>query len=198
VVEYEMKSVAVLVGSLRRESFNRRFAQALGRLAADRLDFRFVEIGDLPLYNEDLWSAEPPAPVMRMKGEVEACDAVLFVTPEYNRYFSPAIKNAIDWGTRPWGRNSWEAKPAAVTGASPGTLGSAAAQSTLKGLLVVCDMVVMGQPEVYFAYKPELFDAEGEFADDKTRALLNGWADRFAGWIDRCSEPRTSAQAGPA
>ena len=183
-----MKTVAVIVGSLRRESLNRKFAQSLGRLAAGRLDFRFVEIGDLPLYNEDLW-ASPPEAVLRMKREVEAADAVLFVTPEYNRYFAPAIKNAVDWGTRPWGQNSWEAKPAAIVGVSPGALGAAAGQNTLKGLLVVVDMVLMGQPEVYFTYKPEHFDAAGDFVEESTRKFLNGW-------IERCSEPRTTAQAG--
>jgi chromate reductase len=190
-----MKTVAVLVGSLRRESLNRKFAQSLGRLAADRLEFRFVEIGDLPLYNEDLW-ASPPEAVLRMKREVEAADAVLFVTPEYNRYFPPAIKNAVDWGTRPWGQNSWEAKPAAIVGTSPGALGTGAAQAALKGLLVVCDMVLMGQPEVYYSYKPEHFDADGNVVDEKVRKFLDGWVDRFAGWISRCSQPRTTAQAG--
>jgi chromate reductase len=190
-----MKTVAVLVGSLRRDSLNRKFAQSLGRLAAGRLDFKFVEIGGLPLYNEDLWES-PPEAVLRMKREVEAADAVLFVTPEYNRYFSPVIKNAVDWGTRPWGQNSWEAKPAGIVGTSPGALGTGSAQNHLKGLLIVCDMVLMGQPEVYFTYKPEHFNAAGEVADESVRKFLNAWIDRFTGWIDRCSEPRTTAQAG--
>ncbi len=190
-----MKSVAVLVGSLRRESINRKFAHSVSLLAGDRLRFQFAEIGDLPLYNEDLWQA-PPEPVLRMKREVEAADGVLFVTPEYNRYFTPAIKNAIDWGTRPWGQNSWEAKPASIIGASPGAIGTAAAQNALKGLLIVCDMVLMGQPEVYFSYKPELFGADGAISDERTRTLLNAWIDRFEAWIERTSELRTTAQAG--
>lgn len=191
-----MKDVAVLVGSLRRESINRKFAQAVGRLAADRLRFELCEIGDLPLYNEDLWE-NPPAPVLRMKRQVEAADGVLFVTPEYNRYFSPAIKNAVDWGTRPWGQNSWEAKPAAIIGASPGGLGTGAAQNSLKALLTVCDMVLMGQPEVYFTWKPELFDAAGDVADENTKAFLNRWIDRFKLWVELTSEATTDAQAGP-
>ncbi|CAN7173931.1 NAD(P)H-dependent oxidoreductase [Phenylobacterium sp. LjRoot219] len=191
-----MKQVAVLVGSLRRESINRKFADSVARLAADRLRFVFSEIGDLPLYNEDLWE-NPPEPVLRMKRELAAADGVLFVTPEYNRYFSPAIKNAIDWGTRPWGDNSWEAKPAAIIGTSPGALGTGAAQNSLKALLTVCDMVLMGQPEVYFVYKPELFDAAGDVADEKTRAFLNRWIDRFTLWVELTSEARTDAQAGP-
>ncbi|HET8728308.1 MAG TPA: NAD(P)H-dependent oxidoreductase [Alphaproteobacteria bacterium] len=192
-----MKTVAVLVGSLRRESINRKFAESLGKLAAGRLDFRFVEIGDLPLYNEDLWES-PPESVLRLKREVEAAGAVLFVTPEYNRYFSPAIKNAIDWGTRPWGQNSWQAKPAAVIGTTPGATGTAAAQNSLKALLTVVDTVLMGQPEVYFTYRPELFDATNEVADEQTKAFLNGWIDRFATWIERTAEPRTDAQADAA
>ncbi|MCB9947247.1 MAG: NAD(P)H-dependent oxidoreductase [Rhodospirillaceae bacterium] len=179
-----MRSVAVLVGSLRRESLNRKLAESVGKLAGDRLSFRFVEIGDLPLYNDDLWQ-QPPEAVLRMKREVEAADAVLFVTPEYNRSFTPAIKNAIDWGTRPWGQNSWKGKPAAVMGATPGVIGAAVAQNALKSILTVCDTALMGQPEVYFTYKPELFDETGAIANETTRDFLNGWIDRFAAWIDR-------------
>jgi chromate reductase, NAD(P)H dehydrogenase (quinone) len=189
-----MKTVAVFVGSLRRESLNRKFAQSLGRLAADRLNFKFLEIGDLPMYNDDLWE-RPPEAVLRLKREVDAVDGVLFVTPEYNRYFSPAIKNLVDWGSRPSGQNSWEAKPAAIVGVSPGALGAAAGQNTLKGLLVVCDMVLMGQPEVYFSYKPEHYDAAGDIVDENARKFLNKWVDRFTAWIEFCSEPRTTAQA---
>ncbi|SJZ58323.1 NADPH-dependent FMN reductase [Consotaella salsifontis] len=193
-----MKTVAVINGSLRRESINRRFAESIGKLAADRLRFQFVEIGDLPLYNDDLWQPEPPESVQRLKREIEAADAVLFVTPEYNRSFTPAIKNAIDWGTRPYGKNSWATKPAAIIGTSPGALGASAAQNALKGLVTVCDMVLMGQPEIYFAYKPELFDAEGNITDESTKAFLGTWVDRFAKWIDRTSEPRVAAQADAA
>ena len=192
-----MNTVAVLVGSLRRDSLNRQFAEAIGRLAADRLAFRFVEIGDLPLYNDDLWQ-DPPAAVLRMKREVEGADAVLFVTPEYNRSYSPAIKNAIDWGTRPWGQNSWEAKPSAVVGTSPGAIGTTAAQNHLKGILTVVDTVLMGQPEVYYSYNPEHFDADGNVIDEATKTFLNRWIDRFTGWIARTSEPRTTAQADAA
>ncbi len=189
-----MKTVAVVVGSLRRDSINRKFAESVAKLAAGRLAFRFVEIGDLPLYNEDLWN-DPPQSVLRMKREVEAADAVLFVTPEYNRYFSPAIKNAIDWGTRPWGQNSWAGKPAAVIGATPGATGTSAAQNSLKGLLTVVDMVLMGQPEVYFVYKPELFDGANNVAAADTKAFLSDWVDRFSSWIDRTGKARITAEA---
>ena len=188
-----MDTVAVIVGSLRRDSINRKFAESLALLAEGRLNFKFVEIGDLPLYNEDLW-ASPPESVLRMKREVEAADAVLFVTPEYNRYFSPAIKNAIDWGTRPWGQNSWAGKPAAVIGATPGATGASAGQNSLKALLSVVDTVLMGQPEVYFTYKPELFDGDGNIVSDETRAFLNSWVDRFTAWIARTGQaPKAQA-----
>jgi chromate reductase len=183
-----MRSVAVLVGSVRQDSINRKFAHSVARLASDRLLFQFVEIGDLPLYNDDLWK-NPPEPVLRLKRDVEAADAALFVTPEYNRSFSPAIKNAIDWGTRPWGKNSWAAKPAAILGASPGVLGTAPAQNALKGLISVCDMVLMGQPEIYFTYKPDLFNGSGDLVDERTRDVLNTWIDRFTKWIERTCVP---------
>ncbi|PWV97602.1 chromate reductase [Hoeflea marina] len=181
-----MKTVAVIVGSLSRDSLNRKFAQSLGKLASDRLAFTLVEIGDLPLYNNDLWE-NPPESVLRMKAAVEAADAVLFVTPEYNRSFTPAIKNAIDWGSRPYGASSWQDKPAAVTGTSPGAHGTASGQNALKQVLVVIGTILMGQPEVYFQYKPELFDADGNVTDDATRTFLNGWVDKFAAFINRLS-----------
>lgn len=153
-----------------------------------------VEIRDLPIYNEDLW-ANPPESVVRLKQAVQAADAVLFVTPEYNRFFTPAIKNVIDWGSRPKGQNAWEAKPAAIVGATTGAIGTAAAQSALRSLVIVCDMVLMGQPEVYFTYKPELFNEDNDVTDERTRKFLQSWIDRFAKWIALTCEPRTTAQA---
>lgn len=187
-------TVAVLVGSLRRDSINRKLVHALSALAGDRLTLASVELGHMPMYNDDLW-ADPPAPVLAMKAQVDAADAVLLVTPEYNRSFSPVIKNAIDWGTRPHGQNCWEAKPAAIIGTSPGAIGTAAAQNALKGLVTVCDMVLMGQPELYLSWKPELFDAHGHVADARTQAFLDKWIDRFGQWIARTAQPRTDAQA---
>lgn len=178
-----MKQVAVLVGSLRRDSINLTLARSIARLAESRLDFRILELSELPLYNEDLW-AEPPEPVLRLKRDVEAADGVLFVTPEYNRSFSPVIKNAVDWGTRPWGKNSWKGKPAAVIGASPGALGAAVGQNALKALITVCDMALMGQPELYFSYKAEVFRDDFDINDEKTHKLLFSWVNRFAEWID--------------
>ncbi|WDS34928.1 NADPH-dependent FMN reductase [Pseudoxanthomonas sp.] len=187
-------TVAVLIGSLRRDSINRKLVHALAALAGDRLQLLPVALDELPMYNDDLW-ADPPAAVLAMKARVEAADAVLFVTPEYNRSFSPVIKNAIDWGTRPYGQNCWEAKPAAIIGTSPGAIGTAAAQNALKGLVTVCDMVLMGQPELYFTWKPDLFDAQGQVSDERTRVFLDKWVARFSQWIARTAEARTDAQA---
>lgn len=189
-----MTTVAVLVGSLRRESINRKFAEALAKLAADRLRFHFVELGDVPMYNEDLWE-NPPEAVLRLKREIEAADAVLFVVPEYNRSFPAVLKNAIDWGTRPYGKNSFAAKPGGIVGASPGAIGSAVGQNHLKHVLNVVDVVLMGQPEVYLSYKADHFGADGTITDARTRDFLDGYLSRFAQWIARTSEPRTSAQA---
>lgn len=189
-----MKKVAVLVGSLRRESINRKFAEAVGKLAANDLEFHFVELGDVPMYNDDLW-ADLPASVSRLKRDIEGADAVLFVVPEYNRSFPAVIKNAIDWATRPYGQNSFGAKPGGLIGTTPGATGTAAGQNHLKSVLNVVDVVLMGQPEVYFQYKPELFAEDGSFKDGPSKDFMTGWADRFVKWIERTSEPKTTAQA---
>src|SRR5690606_22408276 len=125
-----------------------------------KLDLQIVEIGDLPLYNQDLESALP-APVQRFKREIEAADAVLFVTPEFNRSFSAVIKNAIEWGSRPWGKNSWAGKPGAIMGVTPGAVGTAAAQSQLRSVASVLGIGVMAQPEIYLNYR------EGQIIEDE-------------------------------
>jgi len=178
-----MTKVAVIVGSLRRGSINRRLAEALAKLARPKLEFQFVQIDDLPLYTQDL-DADLPAAVQRFKREIEAADAVLFVTPEYNRSFSAALKNAIEWGNRPWGRNSWMDKPAAIIGASPGAVGTAAAQSQLRSVAGAIGAHLMIHPEIYLSYREAQF-ADGEIAEEGLRTLLTGWVDRFADWIGR-------------
>jgi chromate reductase, NAD(P)H dehydrogenase (quinone) len=189
-----MYTVAVVVGSLRRDSINRKFANALAKLAQSKLRFKFVELADVPIYNEDLW-VDPPASVLRFKKDIEAADAVLFVTPEYNRSITPVIKNAVDWGTRPWGQNSWAGKPAAIVGASPGTIGTAAAQAQLRSIAPVLDLILMVQPEVYFAAKPGLIDDNDDVTDDTTREFLEGWIDRFATFIGRVSPREAERRA---
>lgn len=179
-----MHSVAVLVGSLRRDSINRKLAHAMAKLAADRLEFRFVELGDLPLYNEDLW-ADPPASVTRFKEAVEAADAVLMVTPEYNRGTTPALKNAIDWGSRPWGQSSWPGQPLGIAGTSPGAIGTALAQSQVRQSMLTVGAIVMGSPELYLSYKEGMIDEQFVVTNEATRKVIANYVDKFAAWIDK-------------
>lgn len=179
-------SVAVLVGSLRKGSINRTVAQALARLAEGKLNFDFVEIGDLPLYNDDLWQdGSGPAPVERMRAQVLAADAVLLVTPEYNRAVPGLLGNALDWGSRPYGQSCWAGKPAACCGASGGAIGTAAAQVHLKAQMVTLGMIPMGIPEFYLAFKRDAFGPEGAVTDDSTRGFLQGFVDAFATHVRR-------------
>lgn len=177
-----MHSVAVIVGSLRRESINLRFAKALAKLAEPTLAFKLVELGDVPLYNEDLW-ADPPAGVTRMKREIENADAVLFVTPEYNRGLPAVTKNVVDWGSRPYGKSAWVGKPCAIVGTSPGAIGTAVAQSQLRGILAGCGVRLMGQPEIYLQTKPDLITDDFTVSDDRTRGLLAGFISKLAAHI---------------
>ena len=174
-----MHTVAVIVGSLRRESINLRFAKALAKLGGPTLALQLVELGDVPLYNEDLW-ANPPEGVLRMKREVEAADAVLFVTPEYNRGVPAVVKNAIDWGSRPRGKSSWAGKSAAIVGTSPGAIGTAVAQAHLRSVLVACGVRLLGSPEVYFQTKPGLIADDFSISDDATREFLARFIDKLA------------------
>jgi chromate reductase len=188
-----MYTIAVLVGSLRRESINRKLAKALAKLGQGKFKFHFVELGDIPIYNEDLWQ-DPPAAVLRMKKDIETADAVLFATPEYNRSIPPVVKNAIDWGTRPWGKNSWAGKPASIVGTSPGAVGTAVAQTHLRSIAPILELVLMGQPEVYLVNKPGLIDENDDITDDTTREFLQAYLDRFAAWIDQVSRPELEKQ----
>jgi len=179
--------VAVIVGSLRKASVNRQFAQALAKLTRPRLDLQIVEIGDLPLYDQDL-EAELPAAVVRFKHQIETADAVLFVTPEFNRSFSAALKNAIEWGSRPWGKTSWAGKPAAIVGATLGAVGTAAAQSQLRSVVSAVGMALSAQPEIYLNYREGLIQ-EGEITDESFVVVLKDWAEKFADWIARFKTP---------
>ncbi len=176
-----MHTVAVIVGSLRKESFNRSLAKALARAGKDMLSFTFVEIGDLPLYNQDL-DDNLPAPVVRLKEEVAAADAVLFATPEYNRSIPGVLKNALDWGSRPYGKNVWGGKPAAIVGISPGHVGTAVAQSHLRSVLAILNMPLLSQPEVYMMESGRI-TPEGEVTDPSTLSFLNVFLKRFAEWV---------------
>jgi chromate reductase, NAD(P)H dehydrogenase (quinone) len=173
--------VAVLIGSLRRESINRRLAQGIERLAGDRLQFRHIEIGDLPLYNQDD-DGTPASQVVRLRDAVRSADAVLFVTPEYNRSVPGVLKNAIDHGSRPYGKSVWAGKPAGVIGASIGSIGSALAQQHLRNILAYLDMPTLGQPEAFIHAREGFFEADGGIGED-SRAFVQGWLDAFIAWI---------------
>jgi chromate reductase len=183
--------LAVIVGSNRRDSLNRGLAKALARLGADRFTAGFPRIDDLPLYNQDL-EAELPAAVTRFKSEIEAADALLFVTPEHSRSIPAALKNAIDWGARPWGNNSWSGKPAAVTGTSPGAIGTAVAQQHLKQVLGALGVLVMGG-EAYITSKPGLVDSQDRITDESTRAFLKAFVDQLASFAGRLSQSTRAA-----
>lgn len=182
--------VAVVIGSLRKGSVNRQFAEALAKLARPKLDLKIVEIADLPLYSEDL-ETELPATVVRFKHEIEAADAVLFVTPEYNRSFSAALKNAVEWGSRPWGKTSWAGKPGAIVGATLGAVGTAAAQSQLRSVASAVGIALTAQPEIYLNFREGVI-VDGEIADESFHGVLNDWATKFADWIARVKPPALS------
>lgn len=186
--------IAVVVGGLSRQSLNRQLALALTRLAPAHVEFTWVRIDDLPLFNQDLEPAPPPA-VARLRAEIAAADGVLIVTPEYHRSIPAALKNAIDWAARPYGHNTWAGKPAAIAGTSPGAIGTAAAQQHLRHILTVLDMVVMGQPEAYVSWKPGLVDADGTITDEGLRQYLQGFVDKFVALVARVAEPQRKAVA---
>jgi chromate reductase, NAD(P)H dehydrogenase (quinone) len=187
-------NVAVLVGSLRRESFNRKMALALARMAPPELALEIVEIGNLPLYNQDE-EANPPPASAAFKSRIQKADAVLFVTPEYNRSVPGVLKNAIDIASRPYGKSAWNAKPAAVISVSPGAIGGFGANHALRQSLVFLNMPALQQPEAYIGGAAELFDAQGNVAKDSTREFLHKFLAAFAAWIDRNATPSGDAAA---
>ncbi|AZR31529.1 NADPH-dependent FMN reductase [Xanthomonas vasicola] len=171
-------TIAVLVGSLRAESYNRQLARALEHLAGDKAVFEYLEIGDIPLYNQDR-DGDYPAEGTRLKQQIRAADAVLFVTPEYNRSIPGVLKNAIDTGSRPYGDSAFSGKPAAVVGISVGAIGTATAQQHLRNVLAYLNMHVLGQPEVFLQYKDGLFGADDQIVNADSRKFLQGFIDQF-------------------
>jgi chromate reductase len=170
--------LGVIVGSNRRESINRRLAQALARLGGETFEARFIQIDDLPMYNQDHEQPVPSA-VARFKAEIEASDAVLFVTPEHNRSIPALLKNAIDWGARPWGKTSWPGKAAAIIGTSGGVISTAIAQQHLRAVLGDLGLHVMGG-EAYLQFKPDLIDAQAHVSDDSVGKFLKNYIGQFA------------------
>lgn len=169
--------IAVLIGSLRKDSYNRRAVDALERLAPKDVNFAHSRLNDFPPYNQDD-DADQPAPVKRLKEEIAKADGVLFVTPEYNRSMPGLLKNAIDHASRPYGQSAWAGKPAGVIGVSVGAVGTATAQQHLRNVLAYLDMPTLGQPEVFLQWKDGLIDEGGEIGSD-SREFLQGWMDRF-------------------
>jgi chromate reductase len=173
-----LPQVAVIVGSNRRESINRKLAQALAKLSAGKFDAKFVRIDDLPLYNQDN-EGNLPAEVVRFKDEIAKADGVLIVTPEHNRSMPTALKNAIDWGARPFGTSVWPGKPGFITGTSPGVIGTALVQANLRTVMLGLGMTLLGG-ESYIQFKPNLVDDQGKVTDETTEKFLQGFVDRFA------------------
>src|SRR3974390_395737 len=175
--------IAVIVGSNRKDSINRQLAQALAKLAAGKFEPKLVRIDDLPMYNQDHEGNLAPE-VVRFKDELARADGVLIVTPEHNRSIPTVLKNAVDWGARPWGKSSWPGKPAFLTGTSPGAIGSALAQQHLRSVMTGLGMILLGG-EAYVTFKPNLIDADGTIADDSTKKFMNDFVDRFAHLVAR-------------
>jgi chromate reductase len=180
--------IAVLVGSARTGSINQALAHALAKLADGRLTFDFVPLTDLPMFDGDLEN-EPPVEVRAYKLRVEAADGLLFVTPEYNRSIPPLLKNAIDWASRPRGQNSFKGKPGAVIGASPGAIGTIAAQLHLRQCVAVLEVIMMTQPEAYTQLHPGAIDADHTLTDERQRTFLSAWIDAFVAWMGQLHVP---------
>lgn len=175
-------TIAVLVGSLRKESINRKVALALAQLAPANLKLNIVEIGELALYSEDLDGATPPAAYTTFRQQVAAADGVLFVTPEYNRSVPAALKNAIDVGSRPYGQSAWSGKPGAVISVSPGAIGGFGANHHLRQSLVFLNVPCMQQPEAYLGGAGSAFDESGKLSE-KTKPFLQAFIDGYGQWV---------------
>ena len=178
--------IAVLVGSLRKDSFNRKLATAVARLAPEGFVFEQLEIGDLPLYNQDD-DSQPDATVTRLKTAIAEARGLLFVTPEYNRSIPGVLKNAIDHASRPYGESAWAGKPAGVLGASVGAIGTAMAQQHLRNVLAYLDMPTLGQPEAFIHAREGLFDDAGNIGSG-SKDFLQGWMDAYVAWVKRHSD----------
>jgi len=176
------RKIAVVVGSIRKDSINRKLARALIKLAPADFNFELIQLDDLPVFNQD-HDQNPPDPVKRMKAQIAAAHAVLFVTPEHNRSLPTALKNALDWASRPYGQNLWAGKPAAMSGASIGAVGTAVAQSHLREVLGYLDMPTLGAPEVYIHFTDGLVDDDGNIGNEGTRKFLQSFMDRYAAWV---------------
>lgn len=176
--------IAVLVGSLRKESYNLKVAKVLSKLAPESITLKIIQIGDLPLYNEDIDAGSPPTEYTRFRSEIAACQGAIFVTPEYNRSIPAVIKNAIDVGSRPYGKSIWSKKPAAIISVSPGAIGGFGANHHLRQSLVFLDMPTLQQPEAYFGGVSNCFDEQGNITE-KSKAFLQQFINAYADWFKK-------------
>ena len=175
--------IAVIIGSLRKDSFNRKLANAIVKLAPSEFTFRQVQIGDLPLYNQDD-DTNPAESVKWLKNEIKRAQGLLFVTPEYNRSIPGVLKNALDHASRPPGQNAWAGKPAGIIGASPGAIGTAMAQQHLRNVLAFLDVPTLGQPEAFIQVKDGLFDESGDIGAGSKQFLQN-WMNQYVAWVKK-------------
>ena len=175
--------IAVIVGSLRKDSVNRKLASAVVKLAPSEFTFKQVQIGDLPLYNQDD-DANQAESVKRLKSEIAAAQGILFVTPEYNRSIPGVLKNVIDHASRPYGQSAWSGKPAGILGASPGSAGTAMAQQHLRNVLAGLNIVTLALPEAFIQIKDGLFDEAGNIGAGSKKFLQN-WMDQYVAWIKK-------------
>jgi len=175
--------VGVIVGSLRKTAFTRLMARALPELTPPSLKLTEIEIGHLPLYNQDLETESPPPAWTTFRSEVKGCDAILFLTPEYNRSMPGALKNSLDVGSRPWGQSAWSGKPAAIVSMSPGALGAMAANHHLRQVLMAVNLATMPYPEAYLSTVGTLFDDSGRLQSEETRQFLTTFLQAFELWI---------------
>ncbi|HZF84743.1 MAG TPA: NAD(P)H-dependent oxidoreductase [Burkholderiaceae bacterium] len=174
--------IAVVVGSIRQDSLNRKLALALARLAPENFTFEHLRIDNLPLYNQDHDGKQAPE-VLKFKSEIVAAQGLLFVTPEYNRSIPGVLKNAIDQASRPYGQSAWAGKPAGVIGVSVGAIGTALAQQHLRNVLAYLDVPTLGQPEAFIQNKEDLFDDKGHIGNEATKNFLQGWMDKYVAWV---------------
>jgi chromate reductase len=190
-------TIGYFVGSLASASINRTLSKALIRLAPDELEFVEIPIKHLPLYSPDFDGDYPPAG-RDLKNAIEASDGILFVSPEYNRSIPGALKNAIDWGSRPWGTNSFARKPAGIVGASPGGIGTAVMQSSMRSVLSFLDAPQLNSPEAYVRFDPAVFGADGEVADADTEAFLRHYMEEYAAFVARVLAANAPGHIGDA
>lgn len=190
-------TIGYFVGSLAKDSINRKLSTALIALAPDDLEFREIPIKDLPLYNSDFDADYPPEGVA-LKEAIDTADGILFISPEYNRAIPGALKNAIDWGSRPWGTNSFARKPSGIIGASPGAIGTAVMQSNMRSVLSFLDAPQLNSPEAYITFRAEDFGDNGQVTNEKTEAFLTHFMDEYCAFVQRVLSVNAPGHIGDA